>query len=291
MQALTADEHFLSERGSGRVEQVFSRAVNLYLPAQQRLLTLLCDAYDNAPNSCRLALTHFDGLFRPGETVQFHPTGITVGEDKWLDTVSCQRWQPTIPQLNAERFRQIPWLRWHDEIHHQLQDNQTLFLWRGDNPFYQAISEALQQRRKTLFHALLQGREITSAVANIVGLGIGLTPSADDYLVGLSTVLFIDGHPANKYRDAFYSALTVARDNTTLLSAITLEAAFSQRYRETIFEFINGMVNEPQHISTQTIASIKNIGSSSGCDMLYGMADACALSQAYGGSYVSQNSD
>ena len=291
MQALTADEHFLSERGSGRVEQVFSRAVNLYLPAQQRLLTLLCDAYDNAPNSCRLALAHFDGLFRPGETVQFHPTGITVGEDKWLDTVSCQRWQPTIPQLNAERFRQIPWLRWHDEIHHQLQDNQPLFLWRGDNPFYQAISEALQQRRKTLFNALLQGREITSAVANMVGLGIGLTPSADDYLVGLSTVLFIDGHPANKYRDAFYSALAVARDNTTLLSAITLEAAFSQRYRETIFEFINGMVNEPQHISTQTIASIKNIGSSSGCDMLYGMADACALSQAYGGSYVSQNSD
>ena len=83
----------------------------------------------------------------------------------------------------------------------------------------------------------------------------------------------------------------MARDNTTLLSAITLEAAFSQRYREMIFGFINGMVNEPQHISTQTIASIKNIGSSSGCDMLYGMADACALSQAYGGSYVSQNSD
>ncbi|WP_373240695.1 DUF2877 domain-containing protein [Kluyvera ascorbata] len=291
MQALTADEHFLSERGAGRVEQVFSRAVNLYLPAQRRLLTLLCEEYDNAPNSCRLALTHLDGLFRPGETVQFHPTGITVGEDKWLNTASCQRWQPTIPQLNAERFRQIPWLRWHDGIHQQLQDNQTLFLWRGDNPFYLAISQALQQRRKTLFNALLQGREITSAVANMVGLGIGLTPSADDYLVGLSTVLFIDGHPAKKYRDAFDSALSVARNNTTLLSAITLEAAFSQRYRETIFGFINSMVNEPQHISTQTIASIKNIGSSSGCDMLYGMADACALSQAYGGSYVSQNSD
>ena len=176
MQALTADEHFLSERGAGRVEQVFSRAVNLYLPAQRRLLTLLCEEYDNAPNSCRLALTHFDGLFRHGETVEFHPTGITVGEDKWLNTASCQRWQPTIPQLNAERFRQIPWLRWHDGIHQQLQDNQTLFLWRGDNPFYQAISQALQQRRKTLFNALLQGREITSAVANMVGLGFGLPP-------------------------------------------------------------------------------------------------------------------
>ncbi|HFF8632875.1 TPA: hypothetical protein ACWW8Y_004576, partial [Escherichia coli] len=25
----------------------------------------------------------------------------------------------------------------------------------------------------------------------------------------------------------------------------------------------------------------------SGCDMLYGMADGCALSQTYGGNYVS----
>lgn len=290
MQALTADEAFLSERGSGWVEQVFSRAVNLYLPAQQRLLTLLCEEYDNAPNSSRLALTHFDGLFRHGEPVQFHSTGIAIGEDKWLNTTSCQRWQPITPQLNGEQFQQIPWQQWCEVIHQQLQENETLFRWRGDNPFYQAISSALQQRRQTLLNALLQGQDITSAVANMVGLGIGLTPSADDYLVGLSTILFIDGHPAQQYRDDFYSALEVARENTTQLSAITLEAAFSQRYRESIFGFINGMINEPTRFSIQAIANIKNIGSSSGCDMLYGMADACALSQTYGGNYVSQNS-
>ena len=253
-------------------------------------MTLLCEDYDNAPNSCRLALTHFDGLFRHGEPVQFHPTGIAIGEDKWLNTTSCQRWQPITPQLNAEQFQQIPWQQWCEVIHQQLQENETLFRWRGDNPFYQAISSALRQRRQTLLNALLQGQDITSAVANMVGLGIGLTPSADDYLVGLSTILFIDGHPAQQYRDDFYSALQVARENTTQLSAITLEAAFSQRYRESIFGFINGMINEPTRFSIQAIANIKNIGSSSGCDMLYGMADACALSQTYGGNYVSQNS-
>ena len=253
-------------------------------------MTLLCEDYDNAPNSCRLALTHFDGLFRPGEPVQFHSTGIAIGEDKWLNTTSCQRWQPITPQLNDKQFQQIPWQQWCEVIHQQLQENETLFCWRGDNPFYQAISSALQQRRQTLLNALLQGQDITSAVANMVGLGIGLTPSADDYLVGLSTILFIDGHPAQQYRDDFYSALQVARENTTQLSAITLEAAFSQRYRESIFGFINGMINEPTRFSIQAIANIKNIGSSSGCDMLYGMADACALSQTYGGNYVSQNS-
>ncbi|MCS1331000.1 DUF2877 domain-containing protein, partial [Escherichia coli] len=42
----------------GQVEQVFSHAVNLLIPEQQRLLTLLSEDCDNAPNSCRLALTH-----------------------------------------------------------------------------------------------------------------------------------------------------------------------------------------------------------------------------------------
>lgn len=287
MQALTADAGFLCERSSGRVEQVFSRAVNLYFPAQRQLLTLLCEEYDNAPNSARLALTHFDGLFRPGELVQFHPSGITVGDDKWIDTTSCHDWHMPTLQLSPERFRQIPWQRWSELIHQQLRENETLFLWRGENPFYQAMCHELQRRRNTLLRAMRKGTEIAPAVIRMMGLGIGLTPSADDYLVGLSIILFIAGHPAEKYKEAFCSALQSGRENTTLLSAITLEAAFKQRYRENIAGFISRMINEPNCFSIQSIANIKSIGSSSGCDMLYGMADACALSQIYGGNYVS----
>lgn len=117
----------------------------------------------------------------------------------------------------------------------------------------------------------------------MIGLGIGLTPSADDYLLGLSVILFIKGHPANQYREAFITALQSARQNTTPLSAITLEAAINQRYRESIAVLINLMVNQSTTFSIEAIADIKNIGSSSGSDMLLGMADACALSQTYGG--------
>lgn len=63
----------------GQVEQVFSHAVNLLIPEQQRLLTLLSEDCDNAPNSCRLALTHYEDLFHPGEQVNFSGSGITVG--------------------------------------------------------------------------------------------------------------------------------------------------------------------------------------------------------------------
>lgn len=290
MQALTADRDFLLQRGNGRVEQVFSRAVNLYLPGQQRLLTLLCQDYDNAPNSCRLALTHFDGLFRPGEPVQFYAGGLNIGTDKWIDTTYSLDWSPPLLTFAPGQFRQIPWQRWRKTILQQLGERDTLFLYRGDNPFYQEMARQLQQRRHNVINALTQHKNISATVAQMMGLGIGLTPSSDDYLVGLSIILFIAGHPAEKYKEEFLSALRCARENTTLLSAVTFEAALNQRYRESIYRFINGIINEPHHCSIQAIANIKDIGSSSGCDMLYGMADGCALSQTYGGNYVSQNS-
>ena len=211
MQALTADESFLTQRGGGRVEQVFSRAVNLQIPDKPGLLTLLCAAYDNAPNSCRLALTYFDNLFRPGESVRFTDSGMYIGNDKWIDLQRCERWQMPTAVLSAAALTRIAWRRWQNIIIEQLHEDDTLFLYRGDNPFYKAMGRELQHRRKTLFNALRKNKNISAAIANMLGLGIGLTPSADDYLVGLSVILFINGHPANQYRDEFLAALQCAR--------------------------------------------------------------------------------
>ena len=252
MWALTADADFLAQRGQGQVEQVFARAVNIALPARQQLLTLLCEEYDNAPNSCRLA---------------------PVGQHLHIEMSRCRRWLSPTLQMTAVNFHLIAWQQWHDIIHQHLGENETLFNYRGDNPFYQALNKELHIKRRAVIQAVNEKQNIAAAVASMMGLGIGLTPSADDYLTGLVLILFISGHPAEKYKEEFYRGLQRGRNNTTLLSAITLEAALQQRCRE--------------NIPTQAIEKIKHIGSSSGCDMLYGMADGCALSQTYGGNYVS----
>ncbi|MEH4885961.1 DUF2877 domain-containing protein, partial [Escherichia coli] len=109
MWALTADADFLAQRGQGQVEQVFARAVNIALPARQQLLTLLCEEYDNAPNSCRLALTHFDGLFRHGDKVQFDDQGITVGQHLHIEMSHCLRWLSPTLQMAAVNFHLIAW--------------------------------------------------------------------------------------------------------------------------------------------------------------------------------------
>ena len=79
------------------------------------------------------------------------------------------------------------------------------FQWRGDNPFYQALNKELHIKRRAVIQAVNDKQNIASAVASMMGLGIGLTPSADDYLTGLALILFIPGHFMRKHGpNAYY---------------------------------------------------------------------------------------
>lgn len=271
------------------VEQVFTRAVNLFLPQRNALYTLLSAACDNAPNSCRLALEHCNTLFRPGERVTFSTRGIAVGRDKYVDFANCRPWQPEAIIFNGTRR----WQRVAGIIKENIKDHASLFYYQGENIFYREISRLLHLHRQALLNALKHEDYSTleNAAVNLMGLGIGLTPSGDDYLTGLSVILFMPGSPACKYREALLAAQENGKEKTTLLSAITLREAIFQRYREVIHRFIYQLnVGGGENIH-QTINEIKQIGSSSGSDMLYGMADALALTAYLGGNDVDQDCD
>ncbi|MCQ5003353.1 DUF2877 domain-containing protein, partial [Escherichia coli] len=68
------------------------------------MLTLLCEEYDNAPNSSRLALTHNDGLFRHGDKVQLDDQGITVGQHLHIEMTRCRRRLSPTLQMTAVNF-------------------------------------------------------------------------------------------------------------------------------------------------------------------------------------------
>lgn len=255
------------------------------------MVTLLSRDCDNGPNSCRLALEHCHTLFHPGEQVSFHAFGIDIGSDKRIDFSRCILWQPDALYLSPLIIKETNWQVLADIIHASIQNSSSLFYFRGDNFFYQETSRLLTLHRKRLIHALSAGScdDIENEIVAMIGLGIGLTPSGDDYLAGLSAFLFLDGHPACKYRHLFISALRKGERKTTPLSAITLHETISQRYREVIYRFINQIVSGDLSNIQQAINNIKKIGSSSGCDMLCGMADAFALTQGDGGNHVNQD--
>lgn len=253
------------------------------------LYTLLSDECDNAPNSCRIALRHCDKVFSPGERVQFSPGGIEIGQNKWIDFSHCRLWQQPEHSLTAESIKYIDWQRWGEWINQHAISGNSLFHYRGGNIFHQEIARLLQHNREALIMALRRNEKPDKAIYSLIGLGIGLTPSGDDYLVGLCVILLLSGHPAQRYRESFLAVLANAQEKTTLLSAITLAAAINQRYRQAISNLIAKIVHNDRHLIIHTINEIKKIGSSSGYDMLHGMADACLLTSYFGEKYAHQD--
>lgn len=251
---------------------------------------MLSEVCDNAPNSCRLALRHCDDLFRAGEPVQFYPNGVEIGLDKWITFSRCQTWRSPALFLTATQFHAISWKKWSVEIHQEINNSSSLFYYRGDNIFYREIAKQLHTYRAQLLNALRCEINPQVAIAGLLGLGIGLTPSGDDWLCGFCAIWLLPGHPGNKDRHLFLSALEQGKNKTTLLSAITLNAAINQRQRESIGHFIQKIISNDGVQMTDTLNEIKKIGSSSGCDMLCGMADACALTALFGGIYDDQDS-
>ncbi|MDW2741412.1 DUF2877 domain-containing protein [Atlantibacter subterraneus] len=296
--ALSADSQFLQPPVfSGRVEQCFDKAVNLVCPQGLQRFTLLSAGSDNAPNSCRLALSTFAGLLQSGDPVYWQGNWLRIGQRMRIDFRTCQTWQPEKLCWKSEALsafcQQHQGETLATTIYQAIPQNASLFHYCADNIFYRQLAKQLTDARGKLIDGLKHRDKSHSEAAfqQLLGLGIGLTPGGDDYLVGLSAILFINGNPCGQFQDDFSRWLNKYHQQTTPLSALTLNQAIHQRYREVIYLLITKLTLESRGDIQREIQGVMKIGSSSGCDMLYGMADALLLTQYFGGEYVNQDRD
>lgn len=118
-------------------------------------------------------------------------------------------------------------------------------------------------RTKLLITELIEGKEITAD--NIVGYGIGLTPSADDFLLGIASMLDRFGEDSRK------EMLTAYIENyihtTTEVSGWMLRYGIRNKlYPVMILEYL-----EKPYSGKLKIDDFLKHGSSSGIDLLCGM--------------------
>ncbi|MEQ5127058.1 DUF2877 domain-containing protein [Providencia alcalifaciens] len=293
---LTADAHFLDLLHqpllTGNVEQVFNKAINFSIDNQ--LYTLLGSQADNAPNSCRIINKDFLPLnIIAGDSVCILNNEIHIGEKYAISFLLCKKWNPPTvyfinEKLAEEKYRYFLQSK-INEIDSILNDKtHSLFNYQGDNDFYLESSKKLNELRSRLINLLINKRHqaLTNIVSQFVGLGIGLTPSGDDYLVGLMAFLLLKHHPANSFYQSFYQGIYQSKANTTPISAITLEKALNQEYRENMYQLIQCLVDGRETNIYSQVLDILNIGSSSGCDMLFGIRDALFLTHYFGETHV-----
>nr|WP_154627425.1 DUF2877 domain-containing protein [Providencia sp. wls1943] len=277
---------------TGNVEQVFNKAINFSIDNQ--LYTLLGSQTDNAPNSCRIINKDFLPLnIVAGDSVFILNNEIHIGEKYAISFLLCKKWNPPTvyfinEKLKEEKYRYFLQSK-INEIDSILNDkSHSLFNYQGENCFYLESSKKLNELRSRLINSFTNKRHqaLTNIVSQFVGLGIGLTPSGDDYLVGLMAFLLLKHHPANAVYQSFYQGIAQSKANTTPISAITLEKALNQEYRENIHQLIQCLVDGRETNIYPQILEILNIGSSSGCDMLFGIRDALFLTHYFGETHV-----
>jgi len=293
---LTADIHFLDllnqPQLSGKIEQVFNKAINVRIDNQ--LFTLLGSQLDNAPNSCRLLNKDFALLnINGGDDFHISNGKVSIGENYWLSFSLCKTWrQPVIAftydKTNKKNYQSFL-LKQVTRLDLILSEAESsLFNYQGDNLFYSASAEKLNQLRSHLMSVLQEQhhQNLADVVRQFVGLGIGLTPSGDDYLVGLMAFLLLKNHPVNEIYPGFYQGIIQGVNNTTPISAITLEKALVHEYRENMCQLIQSLVDTDETNIHLQFLNILNIGSSSGSDMLFGIRDALYLTHYFGERYV-----
>jgi hypothetical protein len=115
-----------------------------------------------------------------------------------------------------------------------------------------------------------------TAALGLVGLGIGLTPSGDDFLVGLLAGLEATDHPL---RDALAAA--IARETpgrTTEFGAALLEHACRGEFSQRLHDVLIAIAAHDDVGLPRAIARAEAYGATSGADTLAGLS--CALEVA-----------
>ena len=237
------------------VHSVFHHACNLTTPDNQ-LVTLLTQDTPLAPGAVRMACADLRLRFSTGETLRRQTDGTFAAADcrLTLTNIPCQSTRvphdAVFPENLLAQLRVfLPviapeygiWNILHSSNERMLQAVRQLAAWLDDDA--QAPGDAL----KTL-----------------IGAGAGLTPSGDDFLLGMLFALKATRH---RRIDDLATAITALLDRTTTISRAMLYYGCREHFGEQLLA-----LTTPGNISlNHRLLRVAEYGHSSGHDMLTGL--------------------
>jgi hypothetical protein len=119
---------------------------------------------------------------------------------------------------------------------------------------------------------------LLTLVQALVGLGEGLTPSGDDFLVGLLVVLHVTGSlPGSVGASVHEQFCRCVRLGTTQLSGEFLRCAFVGHFAEPLVMLVRALCTPAPDAWLAHAAALAAVGHSSGVDAMVGIALGCRL--------------
>lgn len=255
--------------------------MNLKCPNGE-LYTIATDNVDNAPNTL---VTDIDSFSKRGLAIgdQVYAEGdrLYVGKNAAVMLQQVHVWRSKLPSYpeDEEILRNHvaaaqSWIEAHGKAGGMKRAAET------GNPFEQEIERLLRERSTGLLEALSKG-EVSLAshyAIQLIGLGPGLTPSGDDFLVGLFTVMNLTNGPLFKIRHVCEQVMAASADRSNPISYMALMKAASGQVRESIGEFMHHMIHGSKTEVISSLSRVLDIGSTSGTDIALGLVNGLKLS-------------
>ncbi|MSU02024.1 DUF2877 domain-containing protein [Tissierella pigra] len=293
--AYAYDKHFIeffnenkNLKEVGKIHSIYSRTIN-FLDNKDNMYTIGSKNIDNSPFTLRIDNRNisFEDLDLEEGNRLFKIDNSLIIEDKVrIDLESnCILWNP-----NVEKRRDLN----RNLIMENIGYFNDFILKKGSNGgcryFYLEnflkvkaytpglIEKELSRRIEVFLDALEDGNIDEVKINSLIGFGIGLTPSGDDFLTGFLSVLnIISTDYSNKIKRKLINLIDIDKIATTDVSKQMLSITLRGESREYILSFINGFLDEDKKQFLLFLERLLNIGSSSGTDLAVGVVTAFIL--------------
>ena len=277
MQALSIDAALLRSlrepRFRGVVHSVFERVVNVE-GQDGDLFTIASRDLDNAPNTLIVDSAGFGATgIDPGDRVDVTGSAIAIDMRIGIRLDRATAWNPALPAYPADDATLCGNLATVRRQIGRLSLGELAS--RGGAPSALACSTAatLERQSELLCAALCHGN-LAAASAHgraMIGMGPGLTPSGDDFLVGMFAVLHLPGSPCRDARRVCVPVLAGVERRTHAISVAALKAAAQGRVRASIQSLLRELMDGSPAGLAASLSAVLAIGSTSGSDIAAGI--------------------
>lgn len=255
----------------GMLHSKFDRVQNFlfFVEGEQRMLTIMREGNTLLPDSIILRCEEYNYLKNQGEYlakkskdyIQIHNMKIAL-----RNTSSC-----SLLNLSIENFKREDFEQKKNQIETYIKCSEK----RSD---FERLPERYETLLKTFAEGMLkrEPKVVENTFLALVGAGRGLTPAADDAMIGILAGSLLEFTLAGK-QDAYFACVKSILDHlrneklTTEISSKYLKCACRGEFSQNLCKLIRVLAGEEDLEINTILDKIAETGHSSGMDMLYGI--------------------
>lgn len=260
---------------NGFVHSTFNRTINFQCKENDELYTVGCHEIDNGPNTLVIERDRFNDIeLAINDSVYTSNQKLYISNKLVISIEKADIWESKLPEYPTSPeifYRNLPKMKQYIDLYGKgggIKKSSML-----QSPFDVEMSKILEERILTLKAAIVKKAmpDALDSAIKLIGLGPGLTPSGDDFLVGLFTILNIPNSPLYRYRTLAEEVVQYAKPLTNDISFMALKKAAYGHVRESIIQLVQSIFTGKEEEVTLSLNKVLNIGSSSGTDIALGL--------------------